>query len=196
MPKAGFCVVQERIPITVECRNGSSRQIRARVEVGQTIHYKASGSRTIDYDRIGNFSFQISPSSSDTKSAEFDLPTSLILDFTTEIITISHSMILRITHSMGIFGELFGTLPISVPFVIGNVPFHGTGQPPLPPSPTQLSAAAAPPSQQPGYPPPQGPGVPQPAVIPQPSVVDTPPNAELQSQAPPTYNAVISGENF
>ena len=96
---------------------------------------------------------------------------------------------------MGIFGELFGTSSISVPFVIGNVPFHDAGQPPLPPSSTQPSAVA-PPSQQPGYPPPQGPAGVTPVAMPQPSVVDTPPNAELQSQAPPTYNAVISGENF
>ena len=193
MPKAGFCVVQERIPVTVECRNGSSRQITARVEVGQKIDYKANGSHKSDYNKIGNFSFQIPPSSSDIKSAEFDLPPSLILGFTTEIITVSHSVILWITHSMGIFGELFGTLPTSVPIVIGNVPFHDVGQPPLPPSSTQPSAVA-PPSQQPGNPP-QGPRV-TPVAMPQPSVVDTPPNAELQSQAPPTYNAVISGENF
>ena len=46
--------------------------------------------------------------------------------------------------------------------------------------------AAAPLSlqQQPGSPPQE------------PSVVETPPNAELQSQAPPTYQAVISGEKF
>ena len=171
IPKAGFCVMQEHIPVTVECRNGSSRQITARVEVGQTIIYKASDSSGSDYDKIGNFSFEIPPSSSDTQSVEFDLPPSLILPFTTEIITVSHSVILWITHSMGILN--FGETPlVSVPFVIGNVPFHGTGQPPLPPSSTQPSAAA-PPSQQPGYPP-QGPGV-TPVAIPQPSVADTPP---------------------
>ena len=54
-------------------------------------------------------------------------------------------------------------------------------------------SAAAPPSQQPGYPPPQGPGVPQPVAMPQPEI---PPNAELQSKAPPAYQAVVSGEKF
>ena len=69
------------------------------------------------------------------------------------------------------------------------MPFHGTGQLPLPSSSTQPSAAA-PPSlrQQPGYPP-QGSGVP-PVAMPQSSVVEIPPSAELQSQAPPTYVAV------
>ncbi len=195
MPKTGFCVEQERIPVTVECRNGSSRQITARVDVGQTITYKASGYHNRDYNKIGDFSFQVPPSSSDTKSVEFDLPPSIIVGFTTQIITVSHSVMLWITHSLGVFGELFGTSPISVPFVIGNVPFHGTGQPPQP-------SAAAPPSlqqqqqqQQPGHDPPQGPGVP-PVAMPQPSVIETPSNTELQSQAPPSYNAVISGEKF
>jgi hypothetical protein len=77
MPKAGFCVKQERIPVTVECKNGSSRQITARVDVGQTIEYKARGSHNRDYNKIGNFSFQVPPSSSDTKSVEFDLLPSL-----------------------------------------------------------------------------------------------------------------------
>ena len=75
------------------------------------------------------------------------------------------------------------------------MPFHGAGhaQPPLPFSSTQPSAAA-PPSQQPGYPPPpQGPGVPQPVTMPQPEI---PPNAELQSEAPPAYRAVVSDEKF
>ena len=193
MPKTGFCVVQEHIPVTVVCRNGSSRQITARVEVAQSIAYNARGHHKYGSDTIGNFSFQLQPSGSDTKSVEFDLPPSVILPFTTEIITISHSVRLWITHTLDAFSGLFGSPPISVPVVIGNVPFHGAGQPPLPPSSTQPSAAA-PPSQQPGYPPPpQGPGVPQPVAMPQPEI---PPNAELQSEAPPAYRAVVSGEKF
>ena len=198
LPKTGFCVVQECIPVTVECRNGSSRQITAKVEVAQSIVYSASGSRNHDYDTIGNFSFQISPSGSETKSVEIDLPPSIILGFTTEIITVSHSVSLWVTHAFGGFGDLFGTLPISVPVVFGNVPFRGTGQPPFPASSSSIQpSGAAPPSlqqQQPGYPP-QGPGVP-PVATPQPSVVETPSNAELWSQAPPTYKDVISGEQF
>ena len=215
MPKTGFCVVQERIPVTVECRNGSSRQITARVEVAQTIVYNARGHHKHGHDTIGNFSCQIPPSGNETKSIEFDLPPSIFLGFTTEIITVSHSVRLWISHSLEAFGGLFAVPPISVPVVIGNVPFHGTGQPPLPPSSTHdQPSAAVPPSlqqQQPGYPPqgpgmppvampqpgypPQGPGVP-PVAMPQPSVVETPPNAELQSQAPPAYKAVVSGEKF
>ena len=126
MPKTGFCIVQERIPVTIVCRNGSSRQITARVKVGQSIVYNARGHHKYGNDTIGNFSFQLQPSGSDTKSFVFDLPPSVILPFTTEIITVSHSVKLWITHSLSAFGGhgLHGLQPISVPVVIGNVPFH------------------------------------------------------------------------
>ena len=193
MPKTGFCIVQERIPVTLECRNGSFRQITARVEVVQTIVYNARGHHKSCNDKIGDASMQIPPSGSNTTSVEFDLPPSVILGFAAQIITVSHSLRVWIDYSLDAFALTRPT--ISVPLVIGNVPFHGTGQPPLPPGSTQPSAAA-PPSlqQQPGYPP-QGPGVP-PVAMPQSSIVETPPNAEIQSQAPPTYRAVISGEQF
>ena len=188
MPKTGFCVAQECIPVTFECRNGSSRQITARLEVAQTIVYNAKDCHRYGSERIGEFSCQIQPSRSETKSVEFALHPSITLGFTTKLITVSHSVMLWIlNHSLEAIGS---SPPIFIPVVIGNVPFRGTGQPLLPPGSTQPSAAARPSvQQQPGYPP-QGPGVPQP------SVVETPPNAELQSQAPPSYRAVLSGEIF
>ena len=199
MPRSGFCVARECIPVTFECKNGSSRQITARIEVAQYIVYKIRDTNRIKSitDKVGDFSCQIQPLELDMKSVEFDLPSSIVLKFATDMITVSHSMRIWVTHS---FGGDFGRVPpplISIPVVIGNVPFHGTVQTPLPPSSIQPSVSAPPLTslqQQPGYPP-QGPGAP-PVAMPQPSVVETPPNAELQSQAPPSYWAVISGEKF
>ena len=99
IPKSGFCVVQEHISVTFECRNGSSRQITARVEVTQSIFYNARGTHRSISEPIGTFSFQIQPSGSDTKSIEFDLPPSVILGFNTQILTVSHSINLWISHS-------------------------------------------------------------------------------------------------
>ena len=192
MPRSGFCVAQERIPLTFECRNGSSRPISAKVQILQLIVYNASSSQKTDFKINGNFSCQIQPSGSDTKSVEFDLPPSISLGFATKIITVSHSVNLWTTFSVGVFGG-FASSPISIPIVIGNVPFDDTQQP-LPLDSTQSPAAAPSSLQQPGYPP-QGTVV-LPVAMPEPSVVETPPNAELQSQAPPTYRAVISGEKF
>ena len=197
MPKTGFCLARECIPVTFECWNGSSRQITARVLVTQSIIYNAKGCITHGCEGIREFSCQIQPLGLETKSLEFALPPSVLPGFTTKIITVTYFVRLWILkHSLeatGIHSPL-----ISVPIVIGNVPFNGTGQSSLPPSSTQPSAAG-PPSlqqQQPGYPPQgPGPGVP-PVAMRQPSVVETPPNAELQSQAPPSYRAVLSGEIF
>ena len=101
-------------------------------------------------------------------------------------------MKLWITHSLTAFGGhgLHGLQPISVPVVIGNVPFHDAGQPPPPSASSTQPSAAASPSQQPGHPSPHGPGG---VTMQQPEV---PPNAQLQSEAPPAYRAVVSGEKF
>jgi len=40
-PRTGYCVSNDRIPVTIDCINGSSRQVVLRVEVAQTILYRA-----------------------------------------------------------------------------------------------------------------------------------------------------------
>ena len=103
MPKTGFCVAHDRIPVTFvcihACRNGSPVQTTAKVEVVQSIVYKANGYHKYSNKIIDYFSCQIQPSESYTKVVEFDLPPSIILGFTTEIITVSHSVNLLITTS-------------------------------------------------------------------------------------------------
>lgn len=198
MPRTGFCVVQERMPVTFECRNGSSRQITVRAEVSQSTVYNAHGHTRSSSDTVGNFSCQIPASGSDTKSVEFDLPPSINLGFTTRIINVSHSVRLWITHSLGM--NFFMGPTLAVPVVIGNVPFHGT-QTISQDSATGYPAPQGPPSNPAGYPP-QGPAPPVGFVFPTTNSMEptgaqsTPPNAQLQSQAPPGYEAVISGAEF
>lgn len=201
MPRTGFCVVQERIPVTFECRNGSSQQITVRAEVSQNTVYNAHGHTKSSSDTIGNFSCQILASGSDTKSVEFELPPSVNLGFTTRIIYVSHSVRLWISHSLGM--NFFAGPTLAVPVVIGNVPFRGTqtGLQGSTQQPAGYPAPQEPPSNLAGYPP-QGPAPPVGFVFPpsassEPTgVPSTPPNAQLQSQAPPSYGAVISGAEF
>jgi len=40
-PRTGYCVSNDRIPVTIDCTNGSSRQVVLRVEVAQTFLYRA-----------------------------------------------------------------------------------------------------------------------------------------------------------
>ena len=205
MPRTGFCIVQERIPVTFECRNGSSRQISVRVEVAQNIVYNARGHTRPGGETIGNYACQIPASENDTKSVEFDLPASIQLAFTSRIINVAHSVKLWVTHSLD-FGFLAAP-PIAVPVTIGNVPFRGPpttafpetapvsagNPPPQGGPPPSTEPGYPPPSTEPGYPPQGPPTVPPSGPVTHPETVPTaPPNAELQSQAPPPYGLVVS----
>ena len=204
MPRTGFCIVQERLPVTFECRNGSSRQISVTVQVLQSIVYNARGHTKSTNDTVGNFACQIPASGSDTKSVEFDLPSSIKLGFTSQIINVVHSVRLLINHSLDIqIGFLQGPA-FAIPIVIGNVPLHNAQIPSQVSTQTfgMPSTQAGPlPVQSQGFPP-QGSAPPPvgfvtPADMPQHSgVPSTPPTAELQSQAPPSYREVTSGAKF
>ena len=204
MPRTGFCVGQERIPVTFEYRNGSSREISMRVELTQNTVYSASGHTKHSSETISNFACQIRPSQNETKSIEFDLPPTIQMPFSSRIINVAHSINVWVTHSLD-FMFLAGP-SIFAPIAIGNVPFRG--QQAAVPGPAQpvpaghpSSMQGLPPSNMPGYPP-QGPAPPegpvQPLATPEPSAVQAsaPPNAELQSQAPPPYGFAVSEGKF
>ena len=189
MPQSGFCIQRDRIPVTFECRNGSSQKITLRVEVAQGIVYNARGHTRSGSETIGNYVHHIQASTSDIKSIEFELPPTIRFGFTSRIITVAHSVRVWINHSLDL-GAIFAGPPISIPVVIGNVPLRGTAaSQPSPQGPSSVQA---------GYPPQAWtpPVVPS-VAMPEPSVAQpTPPNAELQSQAPPSYQAVITGEKY
>ena len=189
IPKAGYCVIQEKIPITFECTNGSSREISVRVELAQSTVYSARGHVRRSNDTIGNFACQIRPSEDETKSVEFDLPQTIQLAFSSRIINVAHAINVWITHSLDV--NFLAHPPISVPITIGNVPFHGqqtTVLDPAQPIPAGNPSpmGVLPPSNVPGYPP-QGPAGPegpvQPLATPEPSTVHAtaPPITELQN---------------
>ena len=156
MPRTGFCVVKDHIPVTVECKNGSSKVITVRVELAQKIAYSADGQHKSDNKTIGDFTFEVQPSETDTKSSELALPSNVVLGFSSKIIKVAHSVRLWLDHSWNLSG-VFSEPPVSVPVVIGNVVLdesapQGPGAPP-----DSAAAAAYPPVPQssgdPGYPP-------------------------------------------
>ena len=186
MPQTGFCVERDRIPVSFQCRNDSSQQITVRVEALQLIEFRTrTKSKSVSNKNFGgHFVYHIQATEHETKSLEFVIPTSVLPDFSTRIIKLSHIVSLLITTS-------YGCIPIYIPIpvVIGNVAFHNQA---ITVSPNTTVA---------GYPPPQGQSyiqtdhgsVPHSAVKGDQSISS---NAELQSEAPPSYRAVISGEKF
>ena len=167
MPKTGFCVGQEQIPITFECRNGSSREISVRAELALRGEYKASSHTKRSYETIANFPCRLRPSEGDSKSVEFDIPPTIQMPFTGRVITASHAINIWVNHSLD-FAFLSLTdadPPISVPITIGNVPFH-----------SQQTAV-------PGLAPPEG-SV-QPLATPEPSTVKSQTSAPPKTQSQP-----------
>lgn len=121
IPKSGFCIVKDHIPVTVEYTNGSSKVITLRVEVAQRVVYSADGQKKSENDTIGSFSHEVQATESDTKSFEFELPPTILLGFSSRIITVAHSVRLWVDHWWDLGGFSEAEPPISVPVVIGNV---------------------------------------------------------------------------
>ena len=155
MPRTGFCVVKDSIPVTVNCKNGSSKVITVRVELVQKIVYSADGKHKTDTVTVGDFTHEIQPSQTDTKSSKVDLPATVVLGFFSKIIKVSHCVKLWLDHSWNL-GGIFDDPPISVPVVIGNVVIDAC-------IPEGTGAAYPPPqsSVDPGYPPHVGMGPPE-----------------------------------
>ena len=133
MPRTGFCLKQDQIPIVIECMNGSSEEISLDVEVSQITTYKANGHTRIEVNNANIFFCNIPASTltSDTKSANPDIPKSIILGFKSKMIEISHFIVLSVSRAS------LCSWPsdiIEIPVVIGNVPFRNdeanTAQPP------------------------------------------------------------------
>ena len=123
MPRTGFCVIREQIPVTFECTNESSIGIDVCVEVIQRTVYIARSCEKSFEIIIGNFSCQIQLWGQDTKSVEFDLPSSVQLPIATRIINVFHSARLWVTCKRDCCSEFDGPL-IDVPITLGNVPFQ------------------------------------------------------------------------
>lgn len=153
IPRIGFCAAKERIPVTVECKNGSSKVVTVRVELVQKITYKADGHVKRDHTKIDDFTNEIQASESDTKSSEINVPSSIKLGFSSRFITVAHFVQLWVEHSWNLSG-IFEDPPISVPVVIGNKVLN-EGE--YPSSGNNQASAAYPPLQVPGsgpaYPP-------------------------------------------
>ena len=154
MPRTGFCVVKDHIPVTVECKNGSSKVITVRVELAQKIAYSADGKHKSDNKIISNFTLEVQPSETDTKSSELALPSTVVLGFSSKIIKVAHCVRLWLDHSWNLSG-VFSEPPVSVPVVIGNVVLNEAA--PQEPGAPADGAAAYPPVAQSsgdtGYPP-------------------------------------------
>jgi len=82
-PWTGYCVSNDRIPVTVDCTSGSSRQVVLRVEVAQTILYRAHAHTNTSSHALTSFPMQVEPSSTESKQIELEVPPTSSLNMTT-----------------------------------------------------------------------------------------------------------------
>lgn len=121
MQRMGFCIKNDHIPITIECRNGSSEEITVAVKLGQTTTYKAKGHTKTEGQYVDIFSCDIPALTSDARSVNPNIPSFIKLGFKSNLIELSHSVSVWVTH----VSDFADPSPaIETPVVIGNVPFR------------------------------------------------------------------------
>ena len=124
IPRSGFCINGDRIPLTVMVENGSTQDITLRAAVLKTTSYFAQGRERNDYATIALVnSQQISRNSTYTWS-----PENLIIQSLETTLDLTQGSIITIQYALKITAEVpYAFNPcIRIPIVLGNVPYQGT----------------------------------------------------------------------
>ena len=136
IPRSGYCVQTDAIPLEVIVQNGSSRVVRVTASICQTITYSANGHYKYEVDTItGVSSEQITAHNTVTWQ-----PPPLAVPYATP--TSAHSSILSITYTLKVEGSISMALnpTIKFPITLGNVPLQQFIQPSIEQLPVQAEA--------------------------------------------------------
>ena len=123
-PRTGFCINGDSIPLSVTVENGSGRSITMRAEINKVITFYARGSRRFSHNTVALVGSEI------------------ILPHTTEAWnvdrflvpmvepTILTSRIINVQYTLKVYAVIpYSINPsITVPIVLGNVPFQGSAE--------------------------------------------------------------------
>ncbi|XP_011409241.1 PREDICTED: arrestin domain-containing protein 3-like [Amphimedon queenslandica] len=153
VPRTGFCILKDAIPIEVSVENGSRRDVRQIVaSIHKQVHYTAEGHHR--YDNVTVVSVGSEPVAA--HSSTVWRPPPIAVPNTPP--TLLNCNILQVTYYLTITGSISGAIDpvISIPITIGNVPLEGApgGFPPQPQGTTAPPPAAGPPPAYPQPPPP------------------------------------------
>ena len=159
VPRTGFCILQDAIPVEVSVENGSSRDVRQIVaSITKHGHYTAQGHH--HYDNVTVVSVASEPVVG--HSSTVWRPPPIAVPNTPP--TLLNCNILQVTYYLTITGSISGAINpvINIPITIGNVPLEGApgGFPPQP------QGTTAPPPPPPTGPPPSYPQPPPPTFAP------------------------------
>ena len=165
VPRTGFCILKDAIPVEVSVENGSSRDVRQIVaSIRKHVHYTAQGHHR--YDNVTVVSVASEPVRA--HSSTVWRPPPIAVPNTPP--TLLSCNILQVTYFLTVSGSISGAINpvINIPITIGNVPLEG-------------ASSDFPPQQ------PQGATGPPPAVGPPPSATPfpQPPPPTFAPTAPP-----------
>ena len=124
MPRSGFCINGDRIPLTVMVENGCTQDISLRAAVLKTISYYAEGNHNYDYATIAFVNSGRIP----RNSTHTWKPENLIIRSVETTLTNSPGAIITIEYTLKITAQVpYAFNPcIRIPVVLGNVPYQGT----------------------------------------------------------------------
>ena len=126
IPRSGFCINGDRIPLTVMVENGSTQDITLRAAVLKTISYFAQGRERNDYATIAFVNSQRIP----RNSTYTWNPENLIIRSVETTLDLTQGSIITIQYTLKITAEVpYAFNPsIRIPIVLGNVPYQGTSE--------------------------------------------------------------------
>ena len=126
IPRSGFCINGDRIPLSVMVENGCTQDITLRAAVLKTVSYYAQGREKNDYATIAFVNSQRIPQ----RSTYTWNPENLIIRSVETTLDPAPGSIITIEYALKITAEVpYAFNPcIRIPIVLGNVPYQGTSE--------------------------------------------------------------------
>ena len=152
IPRTGYCVQQDGIPVEVSVENGSSREVRQIVaSIHKLVHYTAGGHHRYDRLDVATIASEPVPAHNTTvwQPPPLAVPNTPATSINCDILQVNYFLRVKAAISWAI------NPTIDIPLVLGNVPLPGSPQPTTLPPQQGLephpSLGLVPPSQpQPG----------------------------------------------
>ena len=126
VPRTGFCINRDRIPLSVVVENGCGRSITVRAEISKLVTFFASGNRTFSRKTVALVGSEIIP----PHSTEVWNPENLLVPMIDP--TLLSSKIIKVEYTLKVSAVIpYAINPsIKIPVFMGNVPFEGSTEVP------------------------------------------------------------------
>ena len=127
IPRTGFCINRDRIPLSVVVENGSGRSVTMHAEISKLVTFYARGSRRFSRNTVALIGSEIIlPHSTEVWNPE---------NFVVPMIepTLVSSRIINVEYVLKVSAVISYAInpSIQIPVMMGNVPFQGSAEVPV-----------------------------------------------------------------